>query len=207
MDEIYVTVYGKGGHAAQPQQNIDPIIISAHILLALQQVISRIANPNTPSVLSFGKLIANGAVNIIPDEVYIEGTFRTLDETWRTEAHQRMREMAEGIASSMGGRCHFNIVRGYPTLLNDPKLTDQVAAFAGDYLGKENVLDEDIWMASEDFAYYSQEITSCFYLLGVGNREKGITSSLHTPSFDIDEHALAISAGLMAYIAAKSLGN
>ena len=207
MDEIYVTVYGKGGHGAQPQQNIDPVIITAHILLGLQQLVSRMADPKTPSVLSFGKVIANGAVNIIPDEVYIEGTFRTLDENWRTEAHQRMRKMAEGIAESMGGRCQFNIVRGYPVLFNDPQLTEQAAAFATEYLGKENVVDEDIWMASEDFSYYSQEISSCFYLLGVGNREKGISSSLHTPTFNIDEQALEISIGLMAYLALKSLGN
>ncbi|MFI5124636.1 MAG: M20 family metallopeptidase [Chitinophagales bacterium] len=207
MDEIYVTVYGKGGHGAQPHQNIDPVIISAHILIALQQLVSRMADPKTASVLSFGKVIANGAVNIIPDEVYMEGTFRTLDESWRTEAHQRMRKMAEGIAESMGGQCHFNIVRGYPVLFNDPKLAEQVADFAGDYLGKENVLDEDIWMASEDFAYYSQEVSSCFYLLGVGNSEKGITASLHTPTFNIDEQALEISIGLMAYIALKFLGN
>ena len=207
MDEIYVTVYGKGGHGAQPQQNIDPVIITAHILLGLQQLVSRMADPKTPSVLSFGKVIANGAVNIIPDEVYIEGTFRTLDESWRTEAHQRMRKMAEGIAESMGGRCQFNIVRGYPVLFNDPQLTEQAAAFATEYLGKENVVDEDIWMASEDFSYYSQEINSCFYLLGVGNREKGISSSLHTPTFNIDEQALEISIGLMAYLALKSLGN
>lgn len=207
MDEIYVTIYGKGGHGAQPHQNIDPVVISANILIALQQLVSRMADPKTASVLSFGRIIANGAVNIIPDEVYMEGTFRTLDENWRTEAHQRMREMAEGIAESMGARCHFNIVRGYPVLFNDPKLTEQVAGFAGDYLGKENVLDEDIWMASEDFAYYSQEVSSCFYLLGVGNAEKEITASLHTPTFNIDEQALEISIGLMAYIALKFLGN
>lgn len=207
MDEIYVTVYGKGGHGAQPHQNIDPVIVSAHILIALQQLVSRMADPKIPSVLSFGRMIANGAVNIIPDEVYMEGTFRTLDENWRTEAHQRMRKMAEGIAESMGARCHFNIVRGYPVLFNNPGLAEQVAAFAGDYLGKENVLDEDIWMASEDFAYYSQEVSSCFYLLGVGNAEKGITASLHTPTFNIDEQALEISIGLMAYIALKFLGN
>lgn len=207
MDEIYVTVRGKGGHGAQPHQNIDPVLITSHIIVALQQIVSRRANPMLPTVLSFGKLIGNGAVNIIPDEVYIEGTFRTLDENWRDEAHKQIKKMAETIAKAMGGSCDFNIVRGYPFLVNEEKLTEQVRTFAEEYLGKDNVADLDIWMAAEDFAYYSQVADSCFYLLGVGNKEKGIVSSLHTPTFNIDEDVLALSTGLMAYIAVKRLGN
>ncbi len=206
-DEIYVTVKGKGGHAAQPQQNIDPVIITAHILTALQQVVSRFADPKSPSVLSFGKVIANGATNVIPNEVYLEGTFRTMDEKWREEAHIRMKKMAEGMAESMGGSCDFNIMKGYPFLINEEKLTANVRAFAEDYLGKENVLDLDIWMAAEDFAYYSQVADACFYRLGTRNEERGIVSSVHTPTFDVDESALELSTGLMAYLAVKQLGN
>ncbi|GAA4929050.1 M20 family metallopeptidase [Mucilaginibacter defluvii] len=206
-DELYVTVKGKGGHGAQPQQNVDPVIITAHILTALQQVVSRFADPKSPSVLSFGKVIANGATNVIPNEVYLEGTFRTMDETWRQEAHKRMKKMAEGIAESMGGSCEFNIMRGYPFLINEEKLTNNARSHAEDYLGKENVLDLDIWMAAEDFAYYSQVANSCFYRLGTRNEELGITSSVHTPTFDVDETALQTSTGLMAYLAIKQLGN
>lgn len=206
-DELYVTVKGKGGHGAQPQQNIDPVIITAHILTALQQVVSRFADPKSPSVLSFGKVIANGATNVIPNEVYLEGTFRTMDEEWRKEAHIKMKKMAEGIAESMGGSCDFNIVNGYPFLINEPVLTSAARAYAEDYLGKENVLDLDLWMAAEDFAYYSQVADSCFYRLGIRNEGRGITSSVHTPTFDIDETALQVSTGLMAYIAVKQLGN
>jgi len=206
-DEIYVTVKGKGGHAAQPQQNIDPVIITAHILTALQQVVSRFADPKSPSVLSFGKVIANGATNVIPNEVYLEGTFRTMDEKWREEAHIRMKKMAEGMAESMGAICDFNIMKGYPFLINEEKLTANVRAFAEDYLGKENVLDLDIWMAAEDFAYYSQVADACFYRLGTRNEERGITSSVHTPTFDVDESSLEVSTGLMAYLALKQLGN
>jgi amidohydrolase len=206
-DEIYVTVHGKGGHGAQPQQNIDPVIITAHILTALQQVVSRFADPKSPSVLSFGKVIANGATNVIPNEVYLEGTFRTMDEKWRGEAHIKMKKMAEGIADSMGGSCDFNIVRGYPFLINEEKLTAATRSHAEDYLGKENVLDLDIWMAAEDFAYYSQVADSCFYRLGTRNESRGITSSVHTPTFDVEEEAFKISTGLMAYLAVKQLGN
>lgn len=206
-DEIYVTVKGKGGHGAMPNHNIDPVLITAHILVALQQIVSRNADPKTPSVLSFGKVIANGATNIIPDEVKLEGTFRTLDEQWRAEAHVKMKKMAEGIAESMGGTCEFNIMKGYPFLINEEKLTASAKKMAEEYLGKENVVDLDVWMAAEDFAYYSQETNACFYRLGTRNEAKGITSSVHTPTFNIDEHALEIGPGLMAYIALKQLGN
>jgi amidohydrolase len=206
-DELYVTVKGKGGHGAQPQQNIDPVIITAHILTALQQVISRFADPKSPSVLSFGKVIANGATNVIPNEVFLEGTFRTMDEKWRGEAHIKMKKMAEGIAESMGGSCEFNIMKGYPFLINEEVLTAATRGHAEDYLGKENVLDLDIWMAAEDFAYYSQVADSCFYRLGTRNEERGITSSVHTPTFDVEEDAFKISTGLMAYLAIKQLGN
>ncbi len=207
MDELLVTVNGKGGHGAQPQQNVDPVLIASHIVIALQQIVSRMANPNNPTVLSFGKLMADGAVNVIPDTVYMEGTFRTLNESWRNEAHIQIKKMATGIAESMGGSCDFIINRGYPFLINEEKLTGQVGVFAEEYLGKENIIDPGTWMASEDFAYYSQLADSCFYFLGVGNAQKQIHSALHTPTFDIDENALALSTGLMAYIAIRQLEN
>ncbi len=206
-DELYVTVKGKGGHGAQPQQNIDPVVITAHIITALQQIVSRVADPKTPSVLSFGKVIANGATNVIPDEVYLEGTFRTFDEAWRKKAHTHMKKMAEGIAESMGGSCDFEVRVGYPFLVNEEKLTAEARGYAEDYLGAENVVDLDLWLAAEDFAYYSQVADACFYRLGTGNTTRGITSAVHTPTFDIDESALALSTGLMAYIALRKLGN
>ncbi len=206
-DEIYVTVKGKGGHGAMPNLNIDPILITSHIIIALQQIVSRNADPKTPSVLSFGKIMGMGATNVIPNEVLLEGTFRTMDEKWRTEAHTKMKKMAEMMAESMGGTCEFNIVRGYPFLVNEPELTEQLRKNAEEYLGAENVVDLDIWMAAEDFAYFSQEKSACFYRLGTRNEKRGITSSVHTPTFDIDESSLLIGSGLMAYLAVKNLGN
>jgi len=204
-DELYVTVTGKGGHGAQPHQNIDPVLIASHIIIALQQIVSRNADPRLPSVLSFGKVTANGATNIIPNEVKIEGTFRTLDEDWRAEAHKRMKKMAEGIAESMGGSCDFDIHKGYPFLINEAKLTANARTSAEEYLGRENVVDLDIWMAAEDFSFYSQVTDACFYRLGTGNAEKDTQYSVHTPRFDVDEDALQLSTGLMAYIALKQL--
>lgn len=206
-DELYVRVKGRGGHGAQPQQNIDPIVITAHIITALQQIVSRVGDPRIPSVLSFGKIVGDGATNIIPDEVYLEGTFRTFDENWREKAHQKMKKIAVGIAESMDATCEFEIRKGYPVLVNNEQLTSDVRVFAEDYLGKENVEDLDLWLAGEDFAFYSQHAHACFYRLGTGNAEKGITSAVHTSTFDIDEDALQLSTGLMAFLALKQLGN
>lgn len=204
-DELFMTIRGKGGHGAQPHQNIDPIAITAQIITALQQVVSRFADPRIPTVLSWGKIIGNGATNVIPDEVYLEGTFRTFNEKWRAEAHQKMIKMAEGIAESMGAVCDFEVRKGYPFLVNEPTLTESSRAYAKEYLGEENVLELELWPTAEDFSYYSQEINACFYRLGTGNKEKGIVSGVHTPTFDIDEEALELSIGLMSYITIKQL--
>jgi len=204
-DELYLTITGKGGHGAMPETFIDPVLISAHLLVALQQIVSRVANPKMPSVLSFGRLEALGATNIIPNEVKIQGTFRTLDEAWRSKAHEKMRQIAVGIVEGMGGKLDFEIRRGYPCLKNEPALTARSVAAARSYLGEENVLDLDIWMAAEDFAFFSQEIGGCFYRLGTRNEARGITSGVHTATFDIEEEALEIGSGLMAWLALSEL--
>lgn len=204
-DEIYLRIIGKGGHGAAPELTIDPVVIASHIIIALQQVISRNASPKQPTVLTFGKIIAEGATNIIPDEVNISGTFRALNENWREEGLQRIKKMAEGIAESMGGKCEVKISKGYPYLENNPELTRRIKKAAEEYVGKENVVDIDLTLGSEDFAYYSQEIPASFYRLGTRNESKGIISYVHTPTFDIDEDALRISSGLMAWMAIKEL--
>uniref|UniRef100_UPI0040476CB8 M20 metallopeptidase family protein n=1 Tax=Algoriphagus sp. TaxID=1872435 RepID=UPI0040476CB8 len=206
-DELYLTITGKGGHGAMPETFIDPVLISAHLLVALQQIVSRVANPKIPSVLSFGRVEALGATNIIPNEVKIQGTFRTLDEAWRAKAHQKMRQIADGIVEGMGGKLDFEIRKGYPFLKNEPALTARAMEAARAYLGTENVLDLDIWMAAEDFAFFSQEVDGCFYRLGTRNEARGITSGVHTPTFDIEEEALEIGAGLMAWLAVSELSS
>lgn len=202
-DEIYVTVKGRGGHGAMPQECLDPVVITAQIIVALQQVVSRFADPTIPSVLTFGKINSTGgATNIIPNEVKLEGTFRTLDEDWREKAHKRMKKIAVGIAEGYGAACDFTIVKGYPVLKNDDAVTSKVWKYATEYLGQQNVEHLPIRMTAEDFAYYSQEIPACFYRLGTGNQAKGIgKSALHTNTFDIDEDSLLTSIGTMAYIA------
>lgn len=204
-DELFMTVRGRGGHGAQPHQNIDPIAITAQIISALQQVVSRFADPRIPTVLSWGKIVGNGATNIIPNEVYLEGTFRTFNEEWRVAAHDKIVKIATGIAESMGASCDIEVRKGYPYLVNEPQLTSAARKAAEEYLGAENVVDLDLWPAAEDFSYYSQVANACFYRLGTGNKAKGIQSAVHTPTFDIDENALEIGMGLMAFIAITQL--
>lgn len=206
-DEIYITIKGKGGHGAHPHTLIDPVAIGAQVITALQQVASRNAKPAIPTVLSIGKIIANGATNIIPDEVYMEGTFRTFDEKWRSDAHELIKKTVNGICQAMGATADVEVRVGYPFLENDIALTESVKQNAIAYLGEENVTDLEIWPAGEDFAFYTREIPGTFYRLGIRNESKGIISNLHTPTFDIDEDALITSIGLMSYLAIKELEN
>ena len=206
-DEIYLRVIGKGGHGAAPELAIDPIVIASHIIIALQQIISRNASPRQPTVLTFGNIIGKGATNIIPDYVDVAGTFRAMDEKWRADGLSKIRKMAESIATGMGGRCEVEISMGYPYLENDPSLTRRIRKAAEQYVGPENVVDLDITLGAEDFAYYSHVVPASFYRLGTRNEARGITSYVHTPTFDIDEDALSISSGLMAWMALCELQN
>ena len=206
-DDLVIKFIGKGGHAAMPELCIDPILMAAQFLVSVQQLVSRNASPKIPSVLSFGKIHGNGATNIIPDAVTIEGTLRTLDEAWRKKALGLIEHQAQCVAKSMGGSCEVDISHGYPYLHNNELLSTRIKTGLAEYVSTENVIDEEIWMAAEDFAYYSHEVPSCFYLLGVKNDTKKTNGALHTPTFDIDEDAMKIGSGLMAYLAIRELEN
>ena len=204
-DEIHITVKGKGGHGAMPHLAIDPVLISSHLVIALQQVVSRKSNPLIPSVLSIGKFIANGATNVIPDQVKLEGTFRTFDEEWRIEAHQEIMKIAENLVTSMGGTCDIDIKKGYPFVYNDEELTERSRLSAAKYLGEQNVVELPMRATGEDFSFYTQAMPGTFYRLGVANAAKGITHPVHSAHFDADEEALRIGSGLMAWIAMNEL--
>jgi amidohydrolase len=204
-DELHLTIKGKGGHAANPWKNIDPVLIASHIIVALQQIVSRNATPEIPTVLSFGRIIGDGQTNIIPDEVKLAGTFRTFDEQWRKTAHRKITDMATRLAEGMGGSCEVEIRHGYPFVFNDPEITENARKWAIDFLGEENVVELPLRMTAEDFAYFANLAPSCFYRLGTGNEKKGIVSGLHTATFDVDEQSLHTGMGLMAWFAVKAL--
>lgn len=191
-DEIRMTVKGSGGHGAMPHQNIDPILIAAHLIVSLQQIVSRNCPPQIPCVLSFGRIEGLGATNVIPDFVKLEGTFRTMDEAWREKAHDTIKKQSEFLVQSMGGQIEVDIQNGYPYLENNPKLTEKAIKKSIDFFGKENVVDLPIRLTGEDFAYYSQKIPATFIRVGVRNEKKGIIHPVHNPQFNIDELALKI---------------
>ncbi len=204
-DNFILTVRGKGGHAAMPETLIDPVLIAGHIIVALQQLVSRYGNPKIPTVLSIGKVMALGTANVVPDEVTLEGTFRTMDSEWRERALKQIKKLVSELSKSMGGVCTVDINRGYPYLHNNENLTARLRELIVEYIGEDNVIDEDIWMAAEDFAHYSHLVPAAFYLLGTRNEARGITSGLHTSTFNIDENALQLGAGLMAWLAYRQL--
>lgn len=199
-DEIHITIEGKGGHAALPHQTIDPIAIAAQCIVSLQQVISRKSNPIIPSVLSFGKISGGTVNNVIPDKVEISGTLRTMDERWREEAHQLIKDVVQNTSSAFGARATIHIPKGYPSLINDVELTKFMEGAAKEYLGEDQVKELSLRMTADDFAFYSQAIPGCYFRLGTNTDNKEHTYSVHNAQFDIDEQAMATGAGLMSYL-------
>lgn len=204
-DEIYITIEGKGGHAALPHQTIDPIAVAAQVITALQQVISRKANPLIPSVLTFGKIAGGFATNVIPDKVEILGTFRTMDEKWRYEAHQWVENITHEICNSYGAKAIVEIPKGYPSLFNEPKLTGKAESWAKEYMGEENVKTLDLRMAAEDFSFYAQQMPACFFRIGTNKNNETFTAPVHNAHFNIDEEALKYGVGMFAWVAVNAL--
>ncbi len=204
-DEIYLTVTGKGGHAAMPAEYNNPILIAAEILLELSKQFPNGGKQEIPTVLAFGKMQANGATNVIPESVKIEGTFRTMDEQWRKEAHQLITQTVMRIADSKNAKAELKIMIGYPFLVNNDEVTKTVRAAAEEICGKENISELPMRMTAEDFSFISQQVPSCFFRLGTGNKKAGITAGVHNPNFNIDEKALETGAELMAGAAIKLL--
>lgn len=215
-DEIHITVKGKGGHAAMAGDYINPLVSAAEIITKLQQEfpytidadgVARNTANHIPTVLAFGKIEGKGATNVIPDHVQMAGTFRTMDEAWRKASHEKIKEVVEGICAQHKTSADINIIKGYPFLTNNETLTNACMQAAKEYLGADQVEELPIRMTAEDFAYISQEVPSCFYRLGTGNTSKGITSGVHTATFDIDEDALKTGSGLMAWLTITQLNS
>lgn len=204
-DEIYIDVIGKGGHAAMPKEYNNPILIASEILLALNKEFPNDAKTEIPTVLAFGKVVANGATNVIPEKVSIDGTFRTMDETWRKQVHEKIKTIATKIATEKNAKAEVKIVSGYPFLVNDETITSTAKNVATQYVGTENVFELPLRMTAEDFAFISQQVPSCFFRLGTGNKKQGITSGVHTATFNVDENAIETGAALLAGIAVELL--
>ena len=208
-DELHITITGKGGHAAMAGEYNNPLVVAAHIITEIEKQfpftmdaegVARNTQNNIPTVIAFGKIEGKGATNVIPESVYLAGTFRTMDEVWRKEVKLKIREIINSVSEKYNTQADINIMDGYPFLINDLEVTKHCKQAAIEYLGKENIEDLPLRMTAEDFAYITQQVPSCFYRLGTGNKSKGLTSGVHTSTFDIDEKALEISTGLMAWM-------
>jgi len=200
-DEIYITIKCKGGHAAAPQFTADSILIASHLVISLQQLISRNNDPFNPSVLSITAMNGGNTTNVIPAEVKLMGTFRAMNEEWRFKAHEMIIQQTKALVSSMGAEATIHIDVGYPFVFNNHELSAEARAFAEMFAGSNNVFETELRMGAEDFAYYSHKIPGCFFRLGAGNQEKKITSNVHTPNFNIDEAAIEHGIGMMAWLA------
>jgi len=199
-DELYFTIKGKGGHAASPHLCVDPILIASQLIISLQQVVSRNSNPFNPSVLSITSVHGGATTNVIPTEVKLMGTFRAMDEAWREQAHELITKISTDLVHSMGGEVDIHIDKGYPAVINNEQLNEVARNAAEEFSGKENVEETELRMGAEDFGYYAQQIPACFYRLGVMNKEKGIISGVHTSTFNIDENAIEVGMGIMAWL-------
>lgn len=200
-DEIYITLKAKGGHAAAPQLTADPILTGSHIVTGLQQIISRKNNPFNPSVLSITSFRGGTTTNVIPSEVKLMGTFRAMNEEWRFEAHKLIKKFVEETAASMGAEADIKIDVGYPAVFNNVELSQKAREQAELFAGKEKVSETELRMGAEDFAFYSEQIPACFFRLGAANKAKGITSGVHTSTFNVDEDAIEHGMGMMAWLA------
>ena len=201
-DEIYITIRAKGGHAAAPQNTADTILIAANLIVSLQQIVSRNNDPFNPSVLSITSVQGGYTTNVIPSEVKLMGTFRAMNEVWRFKAHELITQLATGLVHSMGAEIDLKIDVGYPFVLNNDALCAASRKTAEAYLGADNIEETELRMGAEDFAFYSHQIPGCFYRLGVGNKVKGISTGVHTPTFNVDENAIEIGMGMMAVFGA-----
>jgi len=204
-DEVYITVYGKGGHAAQPHVTIDPIVIAAQVILSLQQVISRKNNPLNPSVLTFGSIQGGFTTNVIPDKVEIKGTLRAFDETWRAQAIQLIKDITTHTCAAFGATATIHIPPGYPSLFNNPELTAKAMQWAKDYLGDDHVVELEMRMGAEDFAFYTHHVPGCFFRIGTNRNNEEYTTTVHNAKFNIDEEAMKTGMGMMAWCAINAL--
>ena len=206
-DEFFITVKGKGGHGAMPQTAIDPILIASHIVIALQQIVSRNANPLVSTVVTVGKITGEGRTNVIPETVRLEGTIRTFDEAWRSKVHETLQRIANGTAEAMGGSCDITIDRGYPFLFNNEELTTRLTSMATEYLGENNVKPMEQKMGAEDFAYFANEVPGCLFGLGIADPSVGTGPNLHTAGFHVDESSIQTGMAMLAWMAMKVLNS
>jgi amidohydrolase len=205
-DEFFITVTGIGGHASAPHKAADPVLASAHIITAVQHLVSRVVPPHEPAVVSIASIHGGNAPNVIPRQVAMSGTMRTMNEEVRALLHEKLRTTVTQVALGLGVEAALEIKNGYPVLYNDPAVTDWAVSSCGEYLGRDNVLRCEPVMTAEDFSYYLRDCPGTFWQIGTGGADQKKDNTLHSPVFDPDEKALLAGSGLLAYTAIRFLG-
>ena len=203
-DEVHIKVKGQGGHGALPHELNDTVLAASQIIVAMQQLVSRRANPFHPMVLSFGKFIADGATNVIPGEVTLAGSLRCMQEEERHTMLQLIPQIAAATATAYGCNCEVELPQGYPSVVSDEQITTRIRTMTAAFLGEAKVSEFPKRMTADDFGFFTQLYPCCYYRFGVAG-EKGRPGPLHSATFLIDEEALLASTGLPVYLALNSL--
>jgi amidohydrolase len=204
-DRFHMVIRGKGGHGAKPQDSVDPIVIGAQIVTALQTLVARVIDPTEEAVVTVGTFQAGLAFNVIPDTAELGGTVRTFNDKNRDLLEERIGTLAQGIATAMGGAVDYSYTRGYPATVNHPEMTELVREEAAKVVGEEGVRQAPLMMGAEDFSYFLEAVPGAFWFVGSQNPERGLVWGHHHPRFDLDEAALAIGMESMANVALRYL--
>lgn len=196
-DEFRIKIHGKGGHGSAPHETVDALVLSAQFIVMAQTIVSRMVDPFLPAVVTVGTINSGYRYNIIAAHAELTGTVRTFHTEVRDKIRLELKNLLEGVCAPSGATFEYEYIEGYPAVVNYPEVTDVIDKAAEEILGSENVLHQNPSMGGEDFAYYLHEIPGSFYFLGVGNTSKGIESPQHSPTYDIDEDALANGVEIM----------
>lgn len=204
-DRFTITVRGKGGHAARPHLAVDPVVVAAHVVTALQTIVSREVDPNDQAVITVGSLTSGTAFNVIPDDATINGTVRTYNPKLRGQIEKRLGELASGVAAGMRATAETQYFPGYPPLVNHEVGVELVRDAVSEAIGPQAVVEKEQVMGAEDFSYVLQRVPGAMFHLGVRDRSWAEPRPIHSSSFDMDENALPIGVAAMAATALRFL--
>ena len=205
VDRLRIVVHGRGGHGAKPHRSADPVVAAAHVITALQTIVSREVSPVAPAVVTIGSIQGGEAFNVIPDSVTLTGTIRSFDAELRRSMPERVSRIASGVAEGLRCRAEVDVRAGNPAVINDPEVAEIAARAAARVVGPSNVVSPEPTMGGEDMAVYFERVPGSFVFVGSANAARGLDHPHHSPHFDFDEDALAIGCAFLLEFAHEAL--